>query len=78
MTLSAIQRRFKFWMKAAGLPPRYSIRSARHTYGTMLYRATKDLRLVQKQLGHSSTQSTEVYAAVLNEDTEKAVNALYA
>ena len=78
MTLSAIQRRFKHCAKACGLPPRYSIRSARHTYGTMLYRTTRDLRMVQKQLGHSSTQSTEVYAAVLNEDTEKAVNALYA
>ena len=77
MTLSAIQKRFKLSAKACGLPSRYSIRSARHTYGTMLYRSTKDLRMVQKQLGHSSTQSTEVYAAVLNEDTEKAVNALY-
>lgn len=77
LTLSAIQKRFKHWIRAAGLPSRYSIHSARHTYGTMLYRTTKDLRMVQKQLGHSSCQVTEVYADVLNEDTEKAVNALY-
>jgi integrase/recombinase XerD len=78
MTLSAIQKRFKHATKACGLDSRYSIRSARHTYGTMLYRATKDLRMVQKQLGHSNIQVTEVYADVLKEDTEKAVNALYA
>lgn len=78
MTLSALQKRFKHWTRAAGLPSRYSIHSARHTYGTMLYRNTKDLRMVQKQLGHSSCQVTEVYADVLSEDTEKAVNALYA
>ena len=78
MTLSAIQKRFKHWTKACGLKAHYSIHSARHTYGTMLYRNTKDLRMVQKQLGHSSCQVTEVYADVLDEDVEKAVNSLYA
>ena len=78
MTLSAIQKRFKCWTKACGLKSHYSIHSARHTYGTMLYRNTKDLRMVQKQLGHSSCQVTEVYADVIDEDVEKAVNALYA
>ncbi|MBU4502957.1 MAG: site-specific integrase, partial [Nanoarchaeota archaeon] len=77
MTLSAIQKRFKCWIKACGLNTQYSIHSARHTYGTMLYRATKDLRMVQKQLGHSSSRITEVYADVLDEDVEKAVNLLY-
>ena len=77
MTLSALQKRFKHWAQVAGLKDHYSIHSARHTYGTMLYRTTKDLRMVQKQLGHSSCQVTEVYADVLNEDTEKAVNKLY-
>jgi len=77
MTLSAIQKRFKHWSKACGLKTQYSIHSARHTYGTMLYRATKDLRMVQKQLGHSSSKITEVYADVLAEDVEKAVNLLY-
>jgi len=77
MTLSALQKRFKYWTKACGLKMAYSIHSARHTYGTMLYRNTKDLRMVQKQLGHSSCQVTEVYADVLSEDTEKAVNNLY-
>ncbi len=78
MSLSAIEKRFKHWAKAAGLSPHYSIHSMRHTYGTMLYRNTKDLRMVQKQLGHSSCQVTEVYADVLREDVEKAVNLLYA
>ena len=77
MTLSAVQKRFKHWTRVAGLKEHYSIHSARHTYGTMLYRSTKDLRMVQKQLGHSSCQVTEVYADVINEDTEKAVNTLY-
>lgn len=77
MNLSAIQKRFKHWAKECGLKKQYSIHSARHTYGTMMYRATKDLRIVQKQLGHSSSKITEVYADVLDEDVEKAVNSLY-
>jgi len=78
MSLSAIEKRFKCWAKAAGLPSHYSIHSMRHTYGTTLYRNTKDLRMVQKQLGHSSCKITEVYADVLREDVEKALNTLYA
>ena len=78
MQLSAIQKCFKTWAKQAGLKSRYSIHSLRHTYGTMMYRMSKDLRMVQKQLGHSSCRITEVYADVLSEDTERVVNALYA
>ena len=33
----------------------------RHTYGTKLYGATKDLRYVQRQLGHKSPNSTALY-----------------
>lgn len=77
MTLSAIQKRFKLWARVAGLDPRYSIHSTRHTYGTMLYKATKDLRLVQKQLGHSSSRITEIYADVLPEEAKKGVELLY-
>ncbi|TFB09829.1 recombinase XerC, partial [Candidatus Marinimicrobia bacterium MT.SAG.3] len=35
-----------------------------------------NLRLVQQQLGHSSVQTTTVYANVMNEDVERAVNGI--
>lgn len=73
----AIYHVFKRWAKRAGLPERFSIHSCRHTYASMLYKASGyNLRLVQSQLGHSSIQTTQVYADVLNEDAEKAVNDL--
>lgn len=51
----------------------------RHTYASHLYRASaNNLRLVQKQLGHASVRTTEIYADVLDGEAEKAVNALYA
>ena len=49
----------------------------RHTYATLLYKSSgNNLRLVQQQLGHSSVQTTTVYANVMNEDVEKADNQL--
>lgn len=40
-----------------------SIHSARHWYGTNIYRITKDIRLVQEMMGHSSPATTAIYAA---------------
>ena len=74
MSPSGIQQIFKKWAAKVGLPRRYSIHSLRHTYATRLYRASGyNLRLVQKQLGHSSVSTTQVYADVLDEDVEKAL-----
>ena len=54
MTRSGIQQVFKKWAKKAGISARYSIHSLRHTYATNLYKASGyNLRLVQRQLGHS-------------------------
>ncbi|MBS3812253.1 MAG: tyrosine-type recombinase/integrase [Candidatus Acetothermia bacterium] len=77
LTRQAIYHIFKRWAKRAGLPDRFSIHSCRHTYASMLYKSSNyNLRLVQSQLGHSSIQTTQVYADVLNKDAEKAVNDL--
>ena len=74
MTPSAIQQVFKRWAVKAGLPKRYSIHCLRHTYATRLHKASGyNLRLVQKQLGHSSVSTTQVYADVLSEDVTKAL-----
>jgi site-specific recombinase XerD len=72
-----LQYAFKVSLKEARLPKYYSIHASRHSYGTYLYQKTKDLRLVQKQLGHSSITTTTVYADVTVEETLDAVNGLY-
>ena len=77
LTRSGIQQIFKKWANKAGLPKRYSIHSLRHTYATNLYKASGyNLRLVQKQLGHSSISTTQVYADTYDEDLEIAVEKL--
>jgi integrase/recombinase XerD len=73
----ALQYALKVSLSKAGLPNYYSIHSLRHSYGTYLYQRTKDLRLVQKQLGHSSITTTTIYADVTVEQTVEAVNGLF-
>ena len=76
MTPNAIQKVFKKWALKAGLPERYSIHSCRHYYASALLKVSKNLRLVQQQLGHSSPQTTTVYAQVLDDEIDEAVEKL--
>ena len=77
MTTTAIQKVFKFWAKKAGLPSHHSIHSCRHTYAVRLYKSSgNNLRLVQKQLAHSSISTTQVYADVVDSDVQEAVDKL--
>ena len=78
MTTRALEKIFKRCVEKAGIDDSYSIHSLRHTYACHLYKASRyNLRLVQKQLGHSSTKVTEVYADVLNPDVNRALARLY-
>lgn len=76
-TTRALQLLFKRAVKKAGLPSHFSIHACRHSYGTYLYQKTKDLRLVQDQLGHSSPAVTQVYSHITPEDRVKSVNGLW-
>ena len=49
---------------------------ARHSRATLLYAATRDLRLVGRELGHSDTRTTLVYADSLDEDRIAAAEAI--
>jgi site-specific recombinase XerC len=48
----------------------------RHTYATELYRETKDIRLVQKALGHAALSTTMIYTHIVDDDMETAMRAL--
>lgn len=58
----------------AGLKRHISSHDLRATYATEVYNRTLDLRLVQELLGHSSSQTTEVYTKVHSEKMQAAVN----
>ena len=72
-----ISKVFKKVAREADLSTHHSIHTLRHTYATNLYKASGyNLRLVQKQLGHSSITTTTVYSDVLSKDLEDAVENL--
>jgi site-specific recombinase XerD len=78
MTTRALQNVFKKMASQSALPPRYSIHCLRHTYACLLYKASNyNLRLVQKQLGHASIKTTQVYADVMARDVTRAVERLW-
>jgi integrase/recombinase XerD len=45
----------------------------RHTFATDLLRATKNLRLVQKALGHEWIGTTQIYTHIVDEELEMAL-----
>ena len=77
-TTRGIQKRFHVYMDKAGIDKGCGIHSLRHTFGLLLYRSSgHNLRMVQKQLGHSSPVVTQIYADVLETDTHKAVDQMF-
>lgn len=76
MTVTALQISFTKAVEAAGLRKGLSIHSARHTYATLLFAKTKNLKYVQKQLGHASMNMTGLYADILPEENAVLANAI--
>ena len=75
-TTTALEISFKKAAEKAGLPKYYSIHSSRHTYATLLLAKSKNIRFVQKQLGHASIAMTSLYADVLPEMNQNLANAI--
>jgi site-specific recombinase XerC len=59
-----VHRRFKAWLRAAGIGRAASPHTARHTFATGLLARTGNLALVQAALRHRSITSTLVYARI--------------
>ncbi len=78
LTIHGLQRLWHRAIDRAGLPTEYSIHAARHTVAVHLLKETKNLRQVQKQLGHSSpTTTANMYADVSFADMGAGVDRLY-
>lgn len=60
----------------AGLQRHISSHDLRATFATAVYDKTRDLRVTQELLGHSSSQTTELYTGITDEKMRKAVEDL--
>lgn len=57
----------------AGINKHITTHTLRHTYATDLLRATKNIRLVQKALGHADLSTTMIYTHIVDEEYEDAL-----
>jgi site-specific recombinase XerD len=77
-TAQAVQQLVKKYLKALGLyESEKSVHALRHSYAVEFYRQQRDLRALQKQLGHASVQTTQIYADVTAEDIQKQIKGLW-
>jgi len=70
-----IQLFVKKYAKKAGLSRADKItpHKLRHTFASMLYRQTKDIKVLQDLLGHADISTTQIYTHI---DTEEKKNAI--
>ena len=62
------------WAKAAGIEKHVTFHVSRHTCATLLLYFGADIYTVSKILGHTSIQTTQIYAKVADEMKRTAVN----
>ncbi len=72
----AIEMIVKVAAKKAGIGRSVSPHTLRHSFATHLLEAGADIRHIQRLLGHSNLQTTQVYAHVANKDIKKLANLL--
>lgn len=64
----------KPWAKTAGIDKRFSFHTSRHTFATMMLTLGADLYTTSKLLGHADVKMTQVYAKIINQKKDDAVN----
>lgn len=79
MSIEGVQGAFRRAKFEAGIQKRASIHTLRHSYATHLLEAGVNLRVIQKNLGHSNIETTMIYLHLTNkgmEDAYQIINSL--
>jgi integrase/recombinase XerC len=74
LTVRSVGRLLAKYLKAAGLDPRTSPHTLRHTFATHLLDAGADIRGVQELLGHKSLTTTQIYTHVTTKRLQDSYN----
>lgn len=64
------------WVKRAGIEKHITFHCARHTFATLALNQGADLYSISKLLGHTNVQTTQVYAAIIDQRKREAANLL--
>lgn len=63
--------------KELGFKESFGTHTFRRTYGTLLYKKTRDILLVQRQLNHSSVTMSEIYLGIRRSEDKAELNKYY-
>lgn len=69
----AVRSMIKTYSEKAGIKKHITTHSLRHTFASDLLRDTKNIRIVQKALGHADISSTQIYTHIVDEELEEAL-----
>lgn len=69
----AIRKMIQTYAKKVGIEKRISTHTLRHTFATDILRETKNLRIVQKALGHADISTTQIYTHIVDDELEMAM-----
>ena len=73
---SSVNRTLKKLINKTSIDKDVSFHTSRHTFATILISSGVNVFTVSKLLGHKDIESTLVYAKVISEEKEKAVNSM--
>ena len=76
MDSCSLQRAFRQAAAAAGITKRVTFHTLRHCYATHLLECGVDMRVIQELLGHSSCQTTAIYAHLTDKSRDRLGHAL--
>lgn len=76
-TVRTLERKFKAYAKAAGLPQHYTFHSLRHGFATRALEAGIPINQVQVLLGHSNISTTSIYTKANPVDAIKSFEELF-
>lgn len=60
----------------SGINKKVSPHTFRHTFATELYRNSKDIRKVQKALGHSDLSTTMIYTHIVDDELKESMKSI--
>lgn len=70
---NAVRSMIKNYTSKARIEKNITTHNLRHTYASDLLRDSKNIRIVQKALGHTSISTTQIYTHIIDDELESAM-----